>query len=57
MRRLLDDLKTVAIQTDQWVIAAQNVNEWYKTIGGLLEMDRGRESQDYTTAYGSLPEQ
>ena len=29
---LLDDLRAFGIQTDQWRIAAQDAEEWYKTV-------------------------
>ena len=28
---LLDDLRAFGIKTDQWTIAAQDAEEWYKT--------------------------
>jgi len=28
---LLDDLRAFGIKTDQWTIAAQDADEWYKT--------------------------
>ena len=52
---LLDDLRAFGIKIGQWTIAAQDEN---KGRGGNLqaELDRGRWSQDCTTACSSVSE-
>ena len=56
---LLDDFRVFGIDSDKWTIAAQDEGEWHRTAkqGAEVfydEMDRGRESQGYTTACSSV---
>ena len=56
----LDDLRAFGINADKWTIAAQHEGKWRRTAehwGGTFhgEIDRCRESQDWTTACSGMP--